>query len=339
MIWFTWRQFRAQALAVAAVLLVFLAALALTWTRVTGLAQDTGFTGCQAVGCDDTAETFLNTLADEVAGSLYYVGMGVLLVLPILLAMFWGAPLVARELETGTYRIIFSQSVSRRRWLLVKLAVGGVAAALSAGLVSLVLGRWAAPIDRAEASRMSPMNFATRGIVPIAFVVLAFVIGVTVGLVLRRTVAAMATTMLVVVALQIVAPGGLMLLLAQPVTSVTASNFDRQFVFSMNPSTNEVRLDISADIPDAWVLSRTTVTSTGAEFKGPADPTKCQPFPRGEASAECRAWLATQNLSQEFTYIPGSSFWALQWRVSGVLIGLTLGLSWFSLWWIRHRLA
>jgi ABC-type transport system involved in multi-copper enzyme maturation permease subunit len=337
MIWFTWRQFRTQALTVAAVLLAFLAALALTWAQLTGLARDTGFTGCQADVCKDAADAFLGALSNETAGSLYYVGAGVLFGLPILLGMFWGAPLVARELETGTYRMILSQSVGRRRWLLVKLAVGVTAAALSAGLVSLVLSRWAAPIDQAE-GRISPVTFAARGIVPIGFAALAFVIGVIVGMVLRRTVPAMAATLLVVGAVQVLAPGGLMQLLAQPVTSVVAFDPDEKFVYVVDPSTNEMQLDSGVDIPHAWMLSRTTVTSTGAKFSGPADRTRCEAM-KLPPSEECRAWLATQNLSVKLTYMPGSSFWALQWRVFGVLITLTLGLSWFSLWWIRRRLT
>jgi hypothetical protein len=87
-------------------------------------------------------------------------------------------------------------------------------------------------------------------------------------------------------------------------------------------------------------MSMTTVTSTGAEFTGPVDTTKCDPNrPVGDPSDTCRAWLKTQNLSQKVTYVPPSAFWPLQWREFGALIALTLGLSWFSLWWIRRRLT
>ena len=263
MIWLAWRQFRIQLLAAAAVLLVFLAALALTWTRVTGLARDTGFSGCQADACDDAADAFLGALSNETAGWLYYAGIAVMFVLPVLLGIFWGAPRVARELETGTYRMIFSQSVSRRRWLLVKLAVGGVAAALSAGLASLVLTWWAAPIDQAE-SRVSPVTFATRGIVPIAYATLAFVIGVTVGLVLRRTLAAMAVTLLVVVVVQVAVPLVLVPVLARPVTSVTPLNLDGRFLLGQIPSTSEWNLDVEAQIPGAWISSARSSPSQSA---------------------------------------------------------------------------
>ena len=65
--------------------------------------------------------------------------LGILvIVVPGVLGLFWGAPLVARELQTGTYRLAWTQSVSRRRWLLVKLGVVGLAAMATAGLLS----RW-----------------------------------------------------------------------------------------------------------------------------------------------------------------------------------------------------
>ena len=61
--------------------------------------------------------------------------------------MFWGAPLVARELETGTFRLAWTQSVTRTRWLAVKLALVGLASMAVAGLLSLILTWWSSPID------------------------------------------------------------------------------------------------------------------------------------------------------------------------------------------------
>jgi hypothetical protein len=338
MIWFTWRQFRTPALITGAFLLALLAALALTWTQVTDLARVTGFTGCQGTTCGSAADSFLGSLRQSFSGELYQAGIVALLVFPALVGVFWGAPLVARELETGTYRMIFSQSVSRRRWLLVKLVIGGVAAALSAGLVSLVLSRWGQPIDAAQANRITPLVYPARGLVPIGYAALAFVVGVTAGLLLRRTLAAMALTLLVVAGLQTAAPLLVRPWLAQPITSVTPLDLHGDFGIGMNISTREIRIQAKPDRPDAWILSNTTVTSTGAEFTGPVDPTRCGPEAANDHET-CPTWLAAQNLSQKLTYVPGSKFWALQWREFGLLIALTLGLSWFSLWWIRRRLT
>jgi hypothetical protein len=57
---------------------------------------------------------------------------------------------VARELETGTYRLAWTQSVTRTRWLAVKLGVVGLTSVAVAGLLSLMVTWWSSPIDRAN---------------------------------------------------------------------------------------------------------------------------------------------------------------------------------------------
>ncbi|MEU8424289.1 ABC transporter permease subunit [Micromonospora sp. NPDC048835] len=338
MIWMTWRQFRTPALATGAVVLVLLAGLALTWAEVTELATRTGYTGCQGDDCRAAGEAFLRALHPEWASELHLAAIAALYLLPALLGIFWGAPLVARELESGTYRMVFSQSVSRSRWLLVKLAVGGAAAALGAGLLSLVLTGWAQPIDGASADRMDPLVFAARGIVPVGYAVLAFVVGVTAGLLLRRTLAAMAVTLLVIVSLQIAAPFVVRPWLAQPITTVSPLRVDGDYGISMSPDDGRMTLHVEPDRRGDWILSSTTITSTGAEFSGPADTTQCGPrAPRDRET--CPRWLEGQNLSLKVSYVPGSTFWRLQWREFGVLIAVTVALSAFSLWWVRRRLV
>ncbi|MEH0927214.1 ABC transporter permease subunit [Micromonospora sp. CPCC 205558] len=338
MIWMTWRQFRTPALATAALVLALLGGLALTWAEVTELASQTGYTGCQGDACRSAGEAFLQALQPGWASEFHIAAIGALYLLPALVGIFWGAPLVARELESGTYRMVFSQSVSRSRWLLVKLAVGGAAAALGAGLLSLVLTRWAQPIDGASADRMNPLVFAARGIVPVGYATLAFVVGVATGLLLRRTLAAMAVTLLVVVGLQLAAPFVVRPWLAQPLTTVGPLDVDGRYGISMSTDTGQMTLHVEPDRRGDWVMSSTAITSTGTEFSGPADMTQCGPTAARHRET-CPRWLEKQNLSLKVTYVPGSKFWALQWREFGVLIALTVGLSLLSLWWVRRGLA
>ena len=336
MIWMTWRQFRAPGLTVGALILALLGGLVATWAEVTELATRTGWTGCQAEACDAAGDAFLRAMETGWASEFHIAAIAGLYLLPAVVGMFWGAPLVARELESGTYRMVFTQSVSRGRWLLVKLAAGGGAAMLGAGLLGLTLSEWARPIDGASADRMNPLVFAARGIVPIGYAALAFVAGVTIGLVLRRTLAAMAVTLLVVVGLQIASPFLVRPWLAQPVTTVTPLAVEREYGISMSPDTGEMKLHVEPDLRGDWVISSTTVTASGAEFNGPADTTQCGPdAPRDRET--CPRWLEKQNLSLEVVSVPGSKFWTLQWREFGVLIALSAVLSLFSLWWIRHR--
>ncbi|KAB1921277.1 ABC transporter permease subunit [Micromonospora noduli] len=338
MIWMTWRQFRTPALATGTLLLALLGGLALTWSEVTQLARETGYTGCQGDACRAAGEAFLQALQPGWASEFHIAAIGALYLLPALVGIFWGAPLVARELESGTYRMVFSQSVSRGRWLLVKLAAGCGAAALGAGLLSLVLTEWAQPIDGASADRMNPLVFAARGIVPIGYATLAFVVGVATGLLLRRTLAAMAVTLLVVISLQIAAPFVVRPWLAQPVTTVSPLQFDGDYGISMSPDTGRMTVHVQPDRRGDWIVSSTTITSTGAEFTGPADMTQCGPRASGGREA-CQSWLGKQNLSLKVSYVPGSKFWDLQWREFGALFALTVALSLFSLWWVRRRLV
>ena len=108
MIWLTWRQFRAQAAAVAAIAVAFALVLAATGPRLADLA------------------TTYRDVFDHITANdrhLFYAGIVVIAVAPVIIGVFWGAPLVARELEAGTHRLAWTQSVTRTRWLAIKLGV------------------------------------------------------------------------------------------------------------------------------------------------------------------------------------------------------------------------
>ena len=83
-----------------------------------------------------------------------------MLVLPALIGLFWGAPLIARELEAGTHRLVWNQSVTRTRWLAVKLGLLGLAAIAAAGLGSLAVDWWSDPLDKAAAGDDVPADGA-----------------------------------------------------------------------------------------------------------------------------------------------------------------------------------
>ena len=126
----------------------------------------------------------------------------VLVLVPGLIGLFWGAPLAARELETGTYQLAWTQGVTRKRWLAVKLGLVGLASVAVAGLFSLMMTWWSSPLDRVNADPFTP--FDQRGIVPLGYAAFAFALGVCVGLVLHRTVPAMVATLAVFAGVRLV---------------------------------------------------------------------------------------------------------------------------------------
>jgi hypothetical protein len=125
---------------------------------------------------------------------------------PALAGMFWGAPLIARELAAGTHRLAWTQSITRSRWLVAELTVAGLASMIVAGLFSLMVTWWASPIDSASGNRFTPAVFGARGIVPVGYAAFALALGVTAGLLIRRTVPAMAVTLVVFAAVQVAVP-------------------------------------------------------------------------------------------------------------------------------------
>src|SRR5450755_2204300 len=129
MIALSWRQHRLS-LAAAAVLLCGLAVyLVQNGDQLTSYMRQTGLSACLADhgNCDASSTIFTN----HYGGVPFAFNIAVFL-LPLLIGLFWGAPLVARETELGTHRLIWTQSISRGRWLSVKLATFMPAVVLSA---------------------------------------------------------------------------------------------------------------------------------------------------------------------------------------------------------------
>jgi len=336
MIWLTWRQFRTQAWVAAAALVVVAGALAATAPGLSDLYDRSGLAAC-TTGCADLAGNFRAEVARTVAGPLYTGATALMFLLPAVVGVFWGAPLVARELEAGTHRLVWSQTVTRGRWIAVKLAGVGLAAVLLAGLISLAVTWWSGPIDEASEGRITPLLFAARGIVPLGYAAFAFLAGVLVGLLTRRTVLAMAITLLLVALVQIAMPMFVRPALSSPVHSTTA--FVPDSIRELGIHNDEtISVFMRPPVEGAWTVSNRTITSSGAEFTGPVDLTKCGPDAGGGPRA-CEKWLGTLGLRQDISYVPADRFWTLQWRELGVFTGITALLSLFCVWWIRRRVA
>lgn len=332
MIWLTWRQFRIQALAGLVVLAAVVAFYAATGPGLAHLADTSGFASCTSA-CTDAARAFRLEAMSGLTGKLYYAAGLILFLAPALIGVFWGAPLIAREFEQGTQRLIWNQSVSRGRWLTVKLAGVGLAAMAVAGLISLAVTWWAGDLDRAGDPRVQPLIYATRGVVPIGYAALAFVLGVTVGTLLRRTVPAMAITLVLVVAAQIAAPFVLREHLTTPISVIRPLPGDAVDHLMIH---NSEAMEVYGPDPDgpAWVIRNDTLTPSGRIFTGPADTAACGP---SADRSQCPRWLDSQHLRQRLSYIPDNRFWALQWRELGVLIAISLALAALCGWWIRRR--
>jgi hypothetical protein len=349
MTWLTWRLFRAQAITAAACLAVLAAVLGYTGRHLANLYAVTGVPGCHG-DCDRLVAKFFNTAGqDPVYAPLFFAGVALLVILPAVLGAFWGAPLVSRELETGTFKLAWNQDMTRTRWLLLKLGVVGAATAATAGLLSLLFTWWALPVDEgggfpagpSQLSRLSPQMFIDRGVVPVGWALLAYVLGVTLGVLIRRTIPAMAVTIAVVALLQILWPSYVREHLvphAHASAVVTASvaghelfpGREAQMTVSVNQAGSPLQLH------GAWVISNITVTPSGQQFTLPAV-AAC--LGDGFGERRCNDYIASRHVTQEVSYIPASSFWRLQWTETALLLALSLALAGVCTWRVRRLLT
>jgi hypothetical protein len=344
MTWLTWRQLRAQTAAVYVLVVAAVLTLAATGPRLASKA-----------GVDANLFDHLT----RVERDLYYAGVVVLAIAPAVIGAFWGAPLVARELEAGTYRLVWNQSVTRTRWLATKLAVTSLVAAAAVGALSLAVTWWSDPVDGALSrthgslpSRVTPVVFAMRGIVPVAYVVFALLLGVACGAVLRRSVPAMALTLGLFIAVQIAVPLWVRPHLVPPDRVTTTFSLSRMDGISMNDAGGTATITMTTGHPGAWTLSYDTVDSQGrvvalpawvnACVAPPAPPAEGQPVAApdgGDKLQSCFARLTAEGYHQRITYQPESHFWPLQLAETGLFLALSALLAWFSFWWVRNRLS
>ena len=330
MIWLTWRQSRMQALAVAVAMLVFAVALGLTGPNLAQLYTTSGLPACHPPrDCTGVTTIFLDQMkADAVYPLLYVIGTVSAVLLPALVGAFWGAPLITREIEAHTLRLVWFQGVTPSHWTAIKLALLGLVSMVSSGILSLMVTWWANPIENAggfpvnqgQFSRFSPQIFDTQGIAPLAYALFAFVLGVTVGIIVKRTVPAMAITLVIFAVVQVVTPTWIRPSLFSPahLTSpgLTTPLLDNMVVHSSG------QLTVPVNIPNAWIVSNQTVTTSGQVFTLPVVDA-CQ----SGTHYQCVAWLAKQNLRQLVTYQPASRYWEFQWYEAGIFTALSLLLA------------
>ena len=204
MIWVSWRQHRGQAiscLAVLAALAVY--AIVVGTSMRTAFGQDDGLVTClarsQGNGCPDAIHAFTDRFGSEVNVAFW----SVLLILPGLIGVLVGGPLIARELEFGTWRLAWSQTVSRARWLTVKLGlVTGGLIVLGAAMTAVITW-YRAPMDRLT-GRFLPNIYDFEGLVLTAYILCAFGFAVLAGLLLRRSIPAMVAAFIPWLAIRLV---------------------------------------------------------------------------------------------------------------------------------------
>jgi hypothetical protein len=330
MIRFAWIQFRTQALVALGVLAVAAVVFAVTGIQLAH-SYDAAVALCQQQGnCAGLSSFFPSGDYRTANKSLDVAALAV----PGLIGMFWGAPLIAREFETGTFRLAWTQGVTRTRWLAAKLGIAGLAAIAASELFSLMLNWWASPIHKAGVFTPFTSGISSSyisGVAPTGYAAFAFAVGAAAGLFIRRTLPAMAVTLAVSAAVMTAFP-----ILVRPhliPPAQVTSALSPAPAANMEVTNNTLMLQTAQPqrMPGAWVLSSQVVTQADRPiYSMPAQ--ACGPTPSARA---CITYMESLHLRQTVTYQPASRYWAFQWIETGIY--LALGLILAGLCFLRIR--
>jgi ABC-type transport system involved in multi-copper enzyme maturation permease subunit len=325
MAWVTWRQHRIALAGVAA----FLGALAV-WLWIAGTSLRHAYaaaTACHLASptCADLITTFNNM-------NQVLIGGYVLQAVPALIGAFAGAPLLARELETGTFRYAWTQGFGRWRWTLAKLVPLAAAVAAAAGAISVLFSWYYQPyfatgnqaLSLSEAPTLAAGLFDLRGVAFAAWTLAAFAIGALAGMLIRRVVPAIVATLAAYTGLALVAGN---LLRQHYLTPLVTSN----------PNVPGSALVLSqwwthggifafAGQPSNDLLMRLCPNAPAGVFGKPLHQTFFQ----------C---LAQHGYTTWTSYQPASRFWLFQSIEGGWLLALSVVLTAVTVWLVRRRVA
>jgi hypothetical protein len=254
--------------------------------------------------CGDAVHSFQNRF-NQLSSLL-----GWLTLLPGLVGVLLAAPFVA-QLESGAYRLDWTQSITRRRWIAGKLALAlGSAVLISLGFIALVTW-WRTPLVHVT-GRMDNTVFDSEGIVAVGYTVFALAVALAVGVVWRRTVAALVVAFLAYFAVRVFGDVWLRQRLTPPLSTTWSG-----------------RADEPAALRHAWVIT-----------EGPSDRFGHLVVPHigaceGGNLKACFAAHAPADMHA--VYEPASRFWSMQLAEFGLFAGVAVALIAFAAWWTDRR--
>lgn len=326
MTWLVWRQHRQQALAAVVALLAVALFLVPTGRQMRAAFDDLGLGACLRATPQPelvTADTGCLPPSEEFSGRFQSLGLAslLLLFLPALVGLFWGAPLVARELEHGTHRLVWTQGVTRLRWATVKLGLVGAGVVLVGAAYTLLVGWWIAPLNDATGYRFTWLFFDQQGPVLVGYALFALALGVLAGTLTGKVLPAMAITLggflatRVAVAL-LLRPRFLPpLRRAYPVVGATPTE--------SNPLTGD------------WVISRGVYSAQGVKLTpGSGAQALCDQT----AAAQCTAKYGVGAYNQDL-FQPAGRFWLFQGIETALFVALAVVLVLVAVHLIRRRTA
>jgi ABC-type transport system involved in multi-copper enzyme maturation permease subunit len=327
-----WRQHRVALVGVTALL----GALAV-YLSIVGSSLHNAYAA--ALACHPVGSPACQDAVNNFNGIANFLSNGILIqVLPAVIGAFAGAPLLAREMETGTFRYAWTQGFGRWRWALAKLAALGLAVTIPAELFSLVLGWYYQPYFATgnyalALNEMSPFNtflFDLNRVTFAAWTMAAFAIGALAGMLIRRVVPAIAATLAVYAGLAFAVGGFVRAHYLTPLLTTSLNVPGSALVLSQWWTKGGVTLSQATMVP--------VMDSVFARL-APAVPSGDVHLIKEQVMASVTRYLTQHGYTYWTRYQPGSRFWPFQWIEGSWLLTLSVLLVAATIWLVRRRAA
>ncbi|SNT50141.1 hypothetical protein [Rhodococcoides kyotonense] len=338
MFWATYRQFRTTLFgALAVITLVAVVTFLAAWTlRNVSYASSFGTFdlcfGSQSSACITQTALTATTLLTVA--------------LPVLIGLFVGVAVFARDIERGTHVLSLSQSVGRLRWYFSRVLVVFVPVILAMLVLGIVFtasrslsNAWWQTLSGYGDSRFAFPIFETSALMPATYTVLALIIGSLFALWVRHTIAAMVLTLVTVVGLLVLVSVGIRPHYAAPLVQVSPLydvagtgeyiGGSARWIVDANyvdAAGNKLTIDYSlCDGGTYWNEAEQRPDETYAEWQVRSDAINQREITR---YSECIAAQGADRFETE--YHENNQFWRFQWTEAALLLSvsaLALGAS------------
>lgn len=349
MIWLTWRQHRIQIIVLSLVLALVCLVLLMTGIHIAEVARTSGLFTCNIrhVDCLPAQSAVVGYTTQISFGnvSFYYIFHNLLMCLPALIGMFVGVPLVAQEFVHGTYRMAWAQSIQWSRWLLIKSSLLAFVIACGGGVLYAVFIWWKAPYLTALGGPWGDyLNNDVWGFVAIAYMVFAFMLGIAVGSVVKKTIPAMVITVILFIIIRVSIEVFLRPSLVPP--HVYRTPYPRAYAYSQilpeggSLLSHDITLHGQSYNTPGGVCSKLSGIVDQEARTAPIHHGENEaPFKESSNEAALQKCLVDHGFQDEIKYFTGDQYVQLQAAESGVFIilaALSLGI---AFWSVRRSLT
>jgi hypothetical protein len=339
MAWVIWRQHRIALTGVT----LFLGAWAL-YVWLNGLQLHHAFAAMTA--CHPASSLACLDLISSFKVGAFMANGTALQAVPALIGAFAGPPLLARELDTGTFRYAWTQGFGRSRWTLAKIISLAVVLAAATGALSALVDWYYQPYFAAHnpalfPGQLSPFAaglFDVRGLGFAAWTLAAFAIGALAGMLIRRVVPAIGATLAVYTAL---AAATMLYLREHYISPLVTKNL---ITFFLTPPRSDFV------VRKWWTRDGMTVSQSTMDRVFNALFDKMMPVVHSSKEGAVAAqkgptefhvfhYLTQHGYTYWASYQPASRFWPFQWIEAGWLLALSVLFIAATVWLVRRRAA